>query len=128
MTKSVQALLEDVRLLGEEQFQVVEAVRALARKTAHPLSEEVKFGGILFTSEVQFGGVFAFKQHVSLEFSHGTMIVDPAGVLEDGGKGRRHIKLRSVGEITDKNAASYIKLAVDAAKGTSITPSPSAGL
>lgn len=34
MAKTVQALLEVIRLLGEEQFQIVEAVRALVKKTA----------------------------------------------------------------------------------------------
>ncbi len=52
MAKTVQALLEDVRLLNEEQFQIVEAVRTLAKRTIKPLSEEVKYGGILFASGV----------------------------------------------------------------------------
>lgn len=34
MAKTVQDLLADIRLLGEKQFQIVEAVRALMKKTA----------------------------------------------------------------------------------------------
>ena len=116
MPKTVQALLEDIRLLGEEQFQVVEAVRELAKKTIKPLSEEVKYGGILFTSGVAFGGVFAYKEHVSVEFGHGAKIKDDAGFLEGAGKGRRHIKLRNVGNIAAKNLAKYLTLALAAAK------------
>ena len=116
MTKTVQALLEDVRLMGEDQLQIMEAVRTLVKKTIKPLSEDVKYGGILFASDVQFGGVFAYKEHVSVEFSHGAKITDNEGLLEGGGKGRRHIKLRAIGDITAKNLATYLPLALEAAR------------
>lgn len=58
--KSVQALLEDISLVSEQNFEIVEAVRALVKKTFETVSEEVKYGGILFTSGVQFGGVFSY--------------------------------------------------------------------
>lgn len=116
MAKTVEALLEDIRLLGEEQFQIVQAVRALMKKTIRPLSEEVKYGGILFASGTHFGGVFAYKEHVSVEFGQGATIKDPEGFLEGGGKGRRHIKLRSVGDISVKKLAKYVPLALEATK------------
>ena len=87
------------------------------RKTVKPLSEEVKYGGILFVSDVQFGGVFAYREHVSVEFSHGAKIVDKGPHLEGGGKGRRHIKLRAVGDITAKKLAAYLPQALEAARG-----------
>ena len=117
MAKSVQTLLEDIRLLGEEQFKIVEAVRALVKKTIKPMSEEVKYGGILFSSGAHFGGVFAYKEHVSVEFGHGAKIKDTEGFLEGAGKGRRHIKLSTVNDISDKKLAKYLPLALEAAKG-----------
>jgi hypothetical protein len=117
MPKTVQDLLEDVRLLGEEQFQIVEAIRVLVTKTIKPVSEEVKYGGILFSSGVQFGGVFAYKEHVSVEFSHGAKISDTEGHLEGSGKGRRHIKLRAVADISAKRLATYLHQALEAARG-----------
>lgn len=116
MAKSIEALLADVRLLGEDQFQIVEAVRTLVKKSVQPISEEVKYGGILFASGAHFGGVFAYKEHVSVEFGHGAAIKDPDGFLEGGGKGRRHIKLKSLSDISTKKLATYIPLALEAAK------------
>lgn len=116
MTKSVEALLADIRLLGEEQFQIVEAVRTLMKKTIQPLAEEVKYGGIIFASGPHFGGVFAYKEHVSVEFGHGAAIKDPDGFLEGGGKGRRHIKLKSINDISAKKLANYLPQALEAAK------------
>lgn len=116
MARTVQSLLEDIRLLGEDQFQVVEAVRALVHETVEPLSEEVKYGGVLFGSGVPFCGVFAYRQHVSVEFGAGAKIADPHGLLEGAGKGRRHIKLRGVADIAAKRLADYLPLALAAAR------------
>jgi len=41
-TKAVQALLDDIRLLGNEQYFLVESVRALVKETVPSSSEEVK--------------------------------------------------------------------------------------
>jgi hypothetical protein len=112
--KSDQALLEDIRLVSAQNFEVVEAVRALVKKTMGSLSEEVKYGGILFASGVQFAGVFAYKEHVTVEFRNGAKIIDPFGFLEGTGKGRRHVKLISVAQIKDKKLAHYLSLALQA--------------
>lgn len=114
--KSVQDLLEDIRHVSEQNFEIVEAVRALVKNTLESTSEEVKYGGILFTSGVQFGGVFAYKAHVTVEFGNDAKINDPFGYLEGTGKGRRHVKLMSVSQIQDKKLAQYLSLALQAAK------------
>jgi hypothetical protein len=88
-TDSVQTLLEDICLVSEERYAVVETVRALVKKSFKPFAEEVKYGGILFASGVQFCGVFAYKGHVSVEFSQGARIDDVYGHLEGSGKGRQ---------------------------------------
>ena len=69
MAKSVDALLDEIRLLGESQAAIVNAVRTLVEKTVTPVTEEVKYGGILFSSGVQFCGVFAYREHVSVELA-----------------------------------------------------------
>jgi hypothetical protein len=112
--KSVQELLEDIRFVSAQNFEIVEAIRALVKKTMGSPSEEVKYGGILFASGAQFAGVFAYKEHVTVEFRNGAKIMDPFGFLEGTGKGRRHVKLMSVAQIKDKNLAHYLLLALQA--------------
>jgi len=121
-TKSVQELLDDIRLLGDEQITLVESVRKIIKTTFPSVAEEVKYGGILFSSGVQFCGVFAYKQHVSVEFGSGAKIANTLGHLEGGGKGRRHIKLRSVKDIEAKMLAQYLPLALEAARGSANSP------
>lgn len=117
--KSVPALLDDIRLLSEDGHALVQAVRALVRATLRNVEEEVKYGGILFSSDgVPFGGVFAYRQHVSVEFGVGAAIADPHGHLEGQGKGRRHIKLRTIDDLATRKLAEYLPLALRAAGGT----------
>ena len=116
--KSVETLLQDIRLLSEERYEVMVAVRALLlqNQAFKHCTEELKYGGILFSSGVQFCGVFAYKDHVSVEFGHGASIDDPWGLLEGAGKLRRHLKLRSLDEIQHKRLKSYLVLALEAAR------------
>jgi hypothetical protein len=113
--KTVQTLLDDISLLGGGQYLLVELVRKLVKKTVSPVSEEVKYGGIIFTSGVSFCGVFAYKKHVSVEFSNGAKITDALGYLEGNGKGRRHLKLYSAEDVELKHLADYLPLALEAA-------------
>ncbi len=115
-TKSIDTLLSDIRLLGEERYEMVQAVRALVKKKFKPFAEEVKYGGILFSSEVQFCGVFAYSGHVSVEFGHGAKIKDDDARLEGAGKFRRHLKLVTLADIEEKQLAKYLSLALEAAK------------
>ena len=59
------------------------------------------------------GGVFAYAEHVSLEFSQGADFDDPDGRLEGGGKRRRHLKLRSVEDVGKKRAEGFLRRALD---------------
>lgn len=117
-TATVQALLDDIQLFGGEQHAIVQQIRMLAKTTISPFSEEVKYGGILFSSGIQFCGVFAYRNHVSVEFSYGAKISDDLGCLEGSGKLRRHIKLHSIGDIEVKSLAHYLPLALKAAKAS----------
>ena len=87
----------------------------MVKESVPTASEKVKYGGILYFEGKHFCGVFAYKKHVSVEFSYGAKIADNLGYLEGSGKGRRHIKLYSVDDIASKNLAYYVPLALEAA-------------
>ncbi len=93
-------------------------MRRLIHQQFKPCAEEVKYGGILFASGVPLCGLFAYKAHVSLEFSHGALIDDPHELLEGAGKGRRHLKLANVADIDAKKVSEYLSLAHAVAKHT----------
>lgn len=110
----ISKLLEDIRLLDPERFELVQALRRIVLELAPSISEEVKYGGILFSAGKPFCGIFSYAKHVSLEFGEGASLPDKFKVLEGEGKLRRHIKLRSVADITAKHIGDYLLLALNA--------------
>ncbi len=110
----ISKLLEDIRLLDTGRFELVQALREIILGLDSSISEEVKYGGFLFSAEKPFCGVFSYTGHVSLEFGMGASIPDTFSVLEGGGKLRRHIKLTSAQDITGKHVRDYLVLAFEA--------------
>jgi hypothetical protein len=110
--------LEDIRLVSEERHDLVLRVRKVILECAQGVSEEVKYGGIMFTAGSPFCGLFSYTNHVSLEFGRGAELPDPHKVLEGSGKNRRHIKLTAQPEIFKKNVREYVLLALEHTKTT----------
>lgn len=75
---------------------VVADVRRLVKKTVPASAEAINPWGI---PVFELNGTLCFlmvaKQHVSLGFSQGTSLPDPAKLLEGTGKNVRHVKLRT---------------------------------
>lgn len=110
----ISKLLEDIRLLDPERFELVQALRKRVLGLGPSISEEVKYGGILFSTAKPFCGIFSYAKHVSLEFGTGASLPDEFKVLEGEGKLRRHIKLTSVPDIVEKHVGEYLLLALNA--------------
>jgi len=116
-TPRVANLLEDIRRLSEDRFALVQALRQLVLDLDPGVSEEVKYGGLLFSAGKPFCGVFAYAKHVSLEFGDGAALPDEHGVLEGAGKLRRHIKLCKLDDVEQKHVLQYLTLALRALDG-----------
>ena len=113
-TERISKLLEDLRLLDPERYELVQALRKIILALDPSISEEVKYGGILFSAGQPFCGIFAYSKHVSLEFGAGASLPDKFKVLEGEGKLRRHIKLSSAHDIAAKHVREYLVLALKA--------------
>ena len=110
----ISKLLEDIRLMNPERFELVRTLRETIFSLAPSVSEEVKYGGLLFSVGEPFCGVFAYARHISVEFGAGASLPDKFKVLEGAGKLRRHIKLFSAEDISEKHVREYLVLALKA--------------
>lgn len=108
--------LAALRQNDELRYRLVEAVRQIALSAAPSVSEEVKYGGILFSGRTAFCGVFSYANHVTLELSAGAGLPDPHGLLEGKGKGRRHLKLTSISDVDARHVSDYVALAYAASE------------
>lgn len=106
----IKALLDDIRFTDPERYRLVEEVRALVLKLDDSVTEELKYGGLLYSTGKAFCGIFSYSQHVSLEFGEGAQLGDMYQVLEGIGKHRRHIKLRSPDDLANKRVSHYLGL------------------
>lgn len=106
--------MSDIQSLSVENYEIAVEVRRIFFNSAPTLSEEIKYGGLVFfKADVLVGGIFFYKQHISIEFSQGATLPDPSSVLEGKGKFRRHIKIRLVDDISEKNVVQYVQVALD---------------
>ena len=100
-------------LTPDFQAMITEWMIATVARHAPKASHRPMYGGLVF--ERQLGtpktcvcGIYAYSEHIGIEFTHGAALADPMGVLEGSGKLRRHIKLRSRGDILAKDVEGYI--------------------
>lgn len=112
----VELYLQDLNMTNSATYDLVQAIRKVVLGLDKQVSEEIKYGGILFAAEQAFCGVFAYANHVSLEFGEGANLPDQFGVLEGKGKFRRHIKLSEIADITQKQLLQYLTLAYQRAR------------
>ena len=110
-TTSVEQLLSDLALANPDRHALVLSVRAAIHAAVPQATERVMYGGIMVSAPTPFCGVFAYAEHVSLEFGRGCDLKDTHGVLEGQGKFRRHIKLRAGADIAGKHLADYVRQA-----------------
>jgi len=108
----VQKFLEEIMMFREEQCDMVQKLREIVF-TIHPtVNERMMYGGIMFSLDDDFGGIFAYKNHISFEFSNGYTMKDPKKLLEGSGTYRRHIKMKSLADVENKEVAFFVEQVV----------------
>ena len=97
---------------------LIDAVVALAKDEEPGIHIGRKYGGTVFVIDPDLpeaaglaGGVFGYRDHVSVEFSRGVGFADPDGLLTGKGKARRHVKLHNLSDIEAMNVAGFLRQA-----------------
>src|ERR1051325_5607369 len=91
---------------------------ALVRSVAPTADESLKTGwkviwyGFGPGMPSQFAVIMPTRKHVGLGFAHGAELPDPSGRLEGEGKRMRHVKLRSVADVTDPEVVALVRAQV----------------
>ena len=110
--EKVQHFLEDLEAAKLGEFEIVQKVREIVKSECPDVKERMMYGGIMFSAKEDFGGVFAYASHVSMEFSNGAAFDDPDGVLLGGGKNRRHLKFGSVDDVDEEIVRGFVRQAI----------------
>jgi hypothetical protein len=111
--EKVNEFLVDLQSTLPNKFETVEEIRKIFFSENPEIDEEIKYGGIAFNVAGQLiGGIYVYKQHISIEFSHGAQFTDTDGFLEGKGKLRRHLKILNINDVKNKTINIYIKQSV----------------
>ncbi len=111
--EKVNNFLIDIKSTLLERYEIVEEIRAVFLSENTEIDEDIKYGGIVFNVSGELvGGIFLYKEHLSIEFSYGAQFDDPEKLLEGKGKMRRHLKILEKDELKTKNISFYISQAV----------------
>lgn len=105
----VQNFLNDLEDFNNPQYLIIQELRKIVFEVCPQVEEKMMYGGIMFFIPEDFGGVFVRKQHISFEFTEGYLMNDPDKKLEGTGKFRRHLKIRSLDEVKEKNVMFFVK-------------------
>lgn len=107
----VQQFLEDIRSSDLDKYNILQKLREIVFAECPDVSERMMYGGIMFSLEKDFGGLFVYTNHVSFEFSNGAKMNDPKILLEGQGKFRRHLKFISSDDIDTEEVAFFVQQA-----------------
>ena len=107
--EQVQKFLDEIMMFVPEKFEILKDLRQIVFSNYPEVKERIIYGGIMFSLEDDFGGLFVRKNHISFEFSFGVDMDDPDKILEGTGKYRRHLKIRSLADIKDKQVDFFVK-------------------
>lgn len=110
--KNVQKFLEEVKVFDNEKYNILQELRKIVFMNFKETTERIMYGGIMFSLEKDFGGIFISKNHVSFEFTEGFRMNDPDKLLQGIGKYRRHLKIKVLSEIKDKKVDFFVKQTV----------------
>jgi len=109
----VNKFMDDLQSISPDKIEIIKPIRKLFLSANKDITEDIKYGGLVFNlSNVLVGGIFPYKDHISIEFSNGVDFPDPSGMLEGKGKKRRHLKIIKKKDINDKNVKAFVAEAV----------------
>ncbi|WP_020407806.1 DUF1801 domain-containing protein [Hahella ganghwensis] len=108
----IHQFLEDIESVNADFHQVLLKLRRHFLSFGPDLEEGIKYGGLVFSRDGKLvGGIYVYKNHLSIEFSQGAEFDDPNGLLEGTGKFRRHLKFNSEKDIEANQSEFFIKQA-----------------
>jgi hypothetical protein len=102
--------LTELKAHNTEFYHIVTTIRDLILKDPNT-TEEIKYGGLLYSRKQPYTGLFVYKNHVTQEFSNGNELNDPAGHLTGSGKYRRHLTLKTVDDVDETYINDLLKQA-----------------
>lgn len=107
-SNQVDKFLKELSVSDFEKFEVISLLRRTVLDMLPDTKEAFKYGGIMFSLNDSFGGLFVSKKHVSFEFTYGYKLSSELK-LEGNGKYRRHLKFKVKEDIVEDSIKTLLE-------------------
>ena len=104
----ITAFLEQLSIADPDKYEIVNGLRNIVVEVFPDVTETFKYGGIMFSLDENFGGLFVSKNHVSFEFSYGYKLTSNLK-LEGSGRYRRHLKIKQLDDALKDGVRDLLK-------------------
>ncbi|MCK5176676.1 MAG: DUF1801 domain-containing protein [Candidatus Aenigmarchaeota archaeon] len=107
---NIDNFIQNALFIDEEKGEQLILLRKIILEIKPDAKEEIKYGGLVFMVDAKLiCGIFIRKEHISVEFSFGAMMLDSDNFLEGTGKQRRHLKIFQQKDIENKKVEYYVR-------------------
>ena len=76
-----QEFIDRIENLNNIKYLILQELRKIVFDIYPKTNERIMYGGILFSLNEDFGGIFVYENHISFEFSNGYTMDDPNKLL-----------------------------------------------
>ena len=104
-----QTVTDYISKAPDNQIAILETLRELIHKSVPGTTEEIKWRMPVFKKTKNFTYLSFSKNHVTLGFYNLNEEQDPKKLLEGEGKTMRHVKIKSLEDIDQKQFSTWLK-------------------
>lgn len=109
--QAINSFPEDIKHIARETRKLIYNVLPNAIEVVWVKQKNTGFGTGLKKKTEHFCWLMPASHHVNLGFNYGAELPDPKKLLEGTGKLFRHIKIKSVAQLKDKDLIELLKYA-----------------
>ena len=107
--KAIQSFSDNIKNIARQTRQLIYDILPNTVEVVWVQQKNTGFGTGIKKKTEHFCWIMPASNHVNLGFNYGAELPDPKGLLEGTGKLFRHIKIKSIEQLSDKDLINILK-------------------
>lgn len=107
--KAIQGFSDNIKDIARQTRQLIFDILPNAVEVVWVQQKNIGFGTGLKKKTEHFCWLMPASNHVNLGFNYGAELPDPYNLLESTGKLFRHIKIKSIGQLSNKELVKLLR-------------------
>jgi len=107
--KAIHGFSDNIKIIARKTRQLIYDLLPDAVEVVWVRQKNTGFGTGIKKKTEHFCWIMPATNHVNLGFNYGAELPDPKGLLEGTGKLFRHVKIKSIEQLSDKDLIKLLK-------------------